>query len=332
MILFQGILLVQAISAQEVEVQGTLKVSDMSADDTIDDLVIRKTDGTLGTRDVATLPPPPPPIDDSRNFASDFELAKYLCDCPNPPPPFFIKSLLDNGYSEAELFEAGIPYANIQNAQFTCGESFTDMRDNQSYSTVFIAGQCWMAENLNVGTMIYGTQDQIDNYGFIEKYCYADNASNCDTYGGLYQWDEMMQYSTVESTQGICPAGWHLPSDGEIKMLEMALGMSQEDADLLNTTRGLNQGSKMADNAVLWTDGALENDPEFGTSALDILPGGFRVPGGFIEQSNMALLWSSSESTYPDAPLNRLLLYNETGVGRDYSDKVYGYSVRCLKD
>jgi hypothetical protein len=187
-----------SLLAQEVEVQGKLKVSDMTSDDTVDELVIRKTDGTLGTRDVASLPTPPPPIEDERNLASDFELAKFLCECPYPPP-FFIKSLLESGYTEAELFEAGIPYDEIKNAQFTCGEPFTDIRDNQSYATVFIAGQCWMAENLNIGTRIDGANDQTDN-GILEKYCFNDNPGNCAIYGGLYQWNEMMQFTALEST------------------------------------------------------------------------------------------------------------------------------------
>jgi uncharacterized protein (TIGR02145 family) len=63
-----------------------------------------------------------------------------------------------------------------------------------------------MAENLNIGTRIDGANNQANN-GTIEKYCYSDNTSNCDTYGGLYQWDEAMQYVTTEGTQGICPSG-----------------------------------------------------------------------------------------------------------------------------
>ncbi len=80
--------------------------------------------------------------------------------------------------------------------------------------------------------------------GIIEKYCYDDNTSNCDTYGGLYQWEEMMQYVTTPGAQGICPDGWHLPTDEEFKTMEMALGMSQSEAD--NTGwRGTDEGSKL---------------------------------------------------------------------------------------
>ena len=127
-------------------------------------------------------------------------------------------------------------------------DTVTDIEGN-AYNTVEIGNQCWMQENLNVGTPIGSFESdgttlnpQTDN-ATIEKYCYgysthgdagqlATGEANCDTYGGLYQWDEMMQYETQEGTQGICPAGWHIPSDDEWKTLEMHLGMTQAQADI----------------------------------------------------------------------------------------------------
>jgi uncharacterized protein (TIGR02145 family) len=81
-----------------------------------------------------------------------------------------------------------------------------------------------------------------------------DNAENCDIYGGLYQWHEMMQYVSTESTQGICPNGWHLPSDQEWKTAERQLGMTIYQSNL-SGWRGTDQGSKLANNKVLWIDG-----------------------------------------------------------------------------
>ena len=86
--------------------------------------------------------------------------------------------------------------------------------EGQIYNTVQIGTQCWLRENLNVGTKINGNQTQTNN-GIIEKYCYDDIEANCTAYGGLYQWNEMMQYVTNEGVQGICPLGWHIPTDGE---------------------------------------------------------------------------------------------------------------------
>ena len=111
------------------------------------------------------------------------------------------------------------------------GNDFIDSRDGKIYGTVQIGSQCWMSENLNIGTRINSGVIMTDN-DTIEKYCYDNLEANCDTSGGLYRWDEMMQYVTTDSTQGICPKGWHLPGDEEWKTLEMYLGMSQSQADL----------------------------------------------------------------------------------------------------
>jgi uncharacterized protein (TIGR02145 family) len=71
-----------------------------------------------------------------------------------------------------------------------------------------------MASNLNYGTTLASSQDQRDNC-IPEKYCFNDNPVNCTNLGGLYQWDETMQYDVTPSDQGLCPPGWHLPSENE---------------------------------------------------------------------------------------------------------------------
>ena len=210
---------------------------------------------------------------------------------------------------------------------WTCGDPL--VYAGQSYATIQIGGQCWMAENLNVGTMVNGTSSQTNN-SIIEKYCYNNNAAECTTYGALYQWDEMMQYSTVESTQGICPTDWHLPSDDEYKTLEMELGMSQAQAN--NTGyRGTDQGSQLAGNEPLWTDGNLDQNANFGTSGFAALPSGYRVTSGsFYGQSSIAYLWSSSESG--GSAWYRYLYYGNPKVLRTVNVKSLGFSVRCVRD
>ena len=131
---------------------------------------------------------------------------------------------------------------------WTCGDALVDERDAQSYGTVLIGDQCWMAKNLNVGTMTGGTVNQTDN-GTIEKYCYANNPANCETYGGLYQWNEAMQYSTTPAAQGICAMGWHIPTHDEFTTLERAVctsGTCETDFPYDTTTagfRGTNEGT-----------------------------------------------------------------------------------------
>lgn len=60
--------------------------------------------------------------------------------------------------------------------------------EGQTYNTIQIFSQCWLKENLNAGEMISSTQDMTNN-GVIEKYCLSNNTSNCEIYGGLYQWN-----------------------------------------------------------------------------------------------------------------------------------------------
>ncbi|OHA83760.1 MAG: hypothetical protein A2481_00670 [Candidatus Yonathbacteria bacterium RIFOXYC2_FULL_47_9] len=105
----------------------------------------------------------------------------------------------------------------------SCGTA-TDA-DGSTYNTVAIGTQCWMKESMRVGTMINSGTTQTNN-GTIEKYCYNNQAANCTTNhpnypdGGLYTWNEAMKYSVTEGAQGICPAGWHIPTDADWHTLE----------------------------------------------------------------------------------------------------------------
>lgn len=107
---------------------------------------------------------------------------------------------------------------------------FKSKSDSVYRYIVRIGAQVWMGENENVGTRIDLGKQQTDN-GIIEKYCYSDGDYNCDTYGGLYQWDEAMQYNPAEDTgkmpgtiQGICPDGWHIPTYKEWRILQEYFG------------------------------------------------------------------------------------------------------------
>lgn len=223
---------------------------------------------------------------------------------------------------------------------FSCGDALIDGRNNQSYTTVEIGGQCWMAENLNIGTQINsadgGTNSdgqQTDN-NILEKYCVYNDESNCDAYGGLYQWDEIMQYVTTEGTQGICPIGWHLPTDDEWKTMEMELGMTQEQADLEEIYRGTDQGGKMKSTSG-WDDFGSPSEDGNGTntSGFTALPGGDCAHGSslFLNSGNTGYFWSSSEKSDIESWARRLISASD-GVYRYGREKEYGFSVRCLKD
>jgi uncharacterized protein (TIGR02145 family) len=215
---------------------------------------------------------------------------------------------------------------------FSCGDPLIDSRDGQSYATVQIGDQCWMAENLNVGTRINGSSNQTDN-GTIEKYCYSNSEAQCDVYGGLYQWNEMMGYSTTPGIQGICPDGWHLPTDDEWKILEgtvdsqYPVGDPQWDAV---EYRGLDAGGNL--KSIGTTHWNSPNTGATNSSGFTALPGGFRDTNGSSQfMGSHGLWWSSSPSTISYA-WRRFLIYDNPQVFRSYINRSYGFSVRCLKD
>jgi len=112
---------------------------------------------------------------------------------------------------------------------FNCGESLLDSRDGNSYATIKIGGQCWMAENLKYGEYresVFTNESHADvsNNGTVEVYALDNETSNLDLYGALYDWNEMMSYQSTESGQGICPDGWHIPSYDEYVELVESVG------------------------------------------------------------------------------------------------------------
>jgi len=183
------------------------------------------------------------------------------------------------------------------------------------YRTVLVGSQCWLKNNLNVGAMVTGTTtDQTDN-SILEKYCYDDNLANCTSDGGLYQWNEAMQYSAVGGAQGICPEGWHIPTDAEQNTLDQYLNDTTCDASR-NDWDCDAAGTKLMPGGTSGFTGLLT-----GTRDTD---------GSFVGQSLTAFFWSSSVSA-TDA-WARYLTGSYSTVGRFASAQDKGFSVRCLRD
>jgi uncharacterized protein (TIGR02145 family) len=179
------------------------------------------------------------------------------------------------------------------------------------YTTIQIGTQCWLRENLDVGTMVTGSQNQTNN-GTIEKYCYNDNPSNCDNNGGLYQWDEAMQYVTTQGTGGICPPAWHIPTLAEFLTLYLAV---EGDG---NALKRADQGS-----------GAGQGTNASSFSAL--LAGSRDNSSGFYYLGYRGYFWSSTQFDASDA---RALYLNslDAGIGLYSYFKSDGFSLRCVKD
>ena len=203
-----------------------------------------------------------------------------------------------------------------------CGQKLTDFRDQHEYNTKQIGTQCWMAQNLNVGTQINISGDQSNN-STIEKYCYQDLADKCNVYGGLYQWNEMMDYTNVESGTGICPTGWHIPSHSEF-------------IDLIHTLGDVNvAGGKMKSTGTIEAQTGLWAAPNTGATNSSGFTG---HPGGFSDVNKQyyyigyfGYFWTSTENNSTSAWYRGLYNYGEAAHSYSYN-KNYGFSIRCIKD
>lgn len=202
--------------------------------------------------------------------------------------------------------------------------------EGQVYNTIQIFSQCWLKENLNVGTKIQGHKDMQDN-DTIEKYCYGNNTLYCDTYGGLYQWDEMMQYNSQQGSQGICPPGWHIPRDEEWKILEGAVDSQYKIGDQIWNLYGL-RGYDAGKN-LKTTSGWSNNGNGTDLVGFSGMPGGYRYSDGYFYYTHQHGLWWSSTDGNISSAWNRYLSYNNQKVDRDYgNNKEFGFNVRCIRN
>ncbi|MEA3478050.1 MAG: FISUMP domain-containing protein [Bacteroidota bacterium] len=188
--------------------------------------------------------------------------------------------------------------------QFTtnipCPGTPTVEYEGQVYNTIQIFSQCWLKENLNVGMMIPGSEWPTDN-DTIEKNCYDNEPDSCTKYGGLYQWDEMMQYTTQQGTQGICPPGWHLPSDEEWKVLEGAVDsqyrIGDPEWDISLNYRGFDAATNLKT-----TSGWYQNGNGTNLYGFSGLPGGSRdLSGYFGYVGYYGYWWAATEYDSDDA-------------------------------
>jgi len=232
-------------------------------------------------------------------------------------------------HSEGYLVKMFSDDTLVYPASFSCGDPYTDHRDDQIYNTIQIGEQCWMAKNLNIGEMINSTEIMINN-GVIEKYCYDNDPDNCEEYGGLYQWDEMMQYVNDSATQGICPEGWYLPTDYEWKILEGTVDSQYPVGDTIWNNlqyRGYDAGKNLKSTSGWYSYG--NGTDLYGFTAL---PGGFRISElNFAFLTKAAKFWSSSE-IYNDYSWLRSIWFAVDKISRLNHNKGNSNSVRCLKD
>jgi uncharacterized protein (TIGR02145 family) len=188
--------------------------------------------------------------------------------------------------------------------------------EGEEYPTVLIGNQCWLAKNLNIGTMVTDSSDMSDN-GIVEKYCYNSDTTNCDKFGGLYQWGEIMQYTSEEGTQGICPEGWHIPTNRDF--VELFLYCD-------NYTQYLESNPDS-----LWPK--LSPSPHFNLSGFSALPAGQTIKDEYFYHglSEYAGFWSSREMDDSIAIVFGVP-YSRGGINGMILNKKEGYSIRCIKN
>lgn len=188
--------------------------------------------------------------------------------------------------------------------------------DGNTYQTIKIGNQWWMAENLKVTHFRNG--DIIPNITDNTKwkklatsaYCnYDNNSENVEIYGRLYNW------YAINDSRNIAPEGWHVPTNNELQILVDYCGGSYKAGGKLKSTSGWYKDGNGTDN--------------YGFAAL---PGGYRYyNGSFYDLGYYAFFWSSTERGSSNT-WYRKLYYDLPRVYRNYYDKRYGFSVRLVRD
>jgi len=218
--------------------------------------------------------------------------------------------------------------------------------DGNKYNTIQLGDQLWMVTNLKTTHYADGTEiplientSEWVNLSFTDKaFCYYNNSKNDEArvYGALYTWAAVMNGSASSDSnpsevQGVCPDGWHVPSDSEWKELEMFLGMSPDTVDAIGY-RGMNIGSKLASSPDGWVDGYLDSNPEFGSSGFNAKPGGGRrYNGTFGHKGDNANFWTATAYSNIRS-WGRHIYSSYSSVHRYRNAKSDGFSVRCVKD
>ena len=211
-----------------------------------------------------------------------------------------------------------------------CGGVSTVTYDGYTYDLVAIGDQCWFAENLR--TEHYTNGDAIPanltdgewsstNSGAVAVYgedagCedYSPDGDACDPSWSLNEYGRLYNWYAVDDARGLCPTGWHVPTDGEWTVLTDFLGGYSVAGGHMKTTYGWDDGGNGANS-----------------SGFSGLPGGFRHPNSSFFSGGSEGVWWSSSPTGSSARY-RALYYANTHVTNSSQSQRYGFSVRCLRD
>ncbi len=209
---------------------------------------------------------------------------------------------------------------DINQELYKLEDTVQDMEGN-TYRTVKIGNQVWLAENLRSTRFQDGSKVKT---GFIPK----DDEANLLKYGRLYDWHD------VADERNICPVGWRVASDEDWKELERTLGMAEADLDKTGW-RGDNDIANMLKEAQPESVFKKFDQSQVNKSRFFARPAGIKWNRFYITQGIYSEFWTSSDASSKDA-YNRTLAYswwnrNVGGIYRTTLSKNYMFSVRCIK-
>lgn len=271
---------------------------------------------------------PDPTIDDN-HIPVGSGLGLFTCTITelDPDTTYYVRA-----YAINELFtEYGVQ--RVFTLDYSCpGIPNPVDADGNVYNTVQVGDQCWMKENLRTTHFADNTiipLGEANSNTQPYRYSANNNSANDSTYGYLYNWAAVMHGTgSSESNQGICPDGWHVPSDSEWTQLtnyvsaQNAYLCSNGIAKSLSSTAGWNNSTT---NCVPGNNPSTNNSTGFA-----ILPAGM-FESGHNDFGTQGYLWSATENNDDEVWL-RSFIYNQKAVNRQSKSKGDGFSVRCLRD
>jgi uncharacterized protein (TIGR02145 family) len=251
-----------------------------------------------------------------------------------PMTTYYVRAYATNSVGTSYGSELNFTTDSLPGVRCPGTPSVTDI-DGNVYNTVQIGTQCWTQSNLKVSkyrngdTIPTGLNNSQWSSTISGAYAiYNNDPVNDGLYGKLYN------HYAVTDSRGLCPTGWHVPSDGEWNVLVKYL---DPNADTVcgNCWQSPIAGGALKSTAMQPTPGGW-NSPNTGatnSSGFTALPGGFRdyVGGDFNLVALNGYWWSSSVSSASNAWV-RDLNYYTSNVYRNYSSRTYGFSVRCCRD
>ncbi|MCQ2276678.1 MAG: hypothetical protein MJZ87_07035, partial [Bacteroidales bacterium] len=234
----------------------------------------------------------------------------------------FAAENIDTVYGAVKSFTTEEPTAT-----FTCGTSTVSDVDGNSYNTVKIGDQCWMKENLRTKTSTGNT------------YYPNEDENNVASYGLLYDWAAVMQGSSSSEAnpsgvQGICPTGWHVPSDAEWTQLfdyvssQSAYCCGGNTGSIAKALASTTSWNYSINDCAVGRTRSSNNATGFSALPAGIYAVGYY--GGYGSFCTSAFFWSTTE--YYDFGTVRYFESNDAGVRQNTDNKSNGYSVRCLRD